>query len=169
MAINKNDFLQICDELDHHFSSGDVRRFLAESLGIEGIRRGPTSTEILETIKFLRVPAMTVEHVCNLQAIYAPDMPLRDKVGMNVRVGNYIPPVGRPDMATHLRAIVDDASTNQHPYITHQRFEQLHPFMDGNGRTGRALWAWQMLRQGRKPFSLPFLHRWYYQSLEHSR
>jgi len=38
--------------------------------------------------------------------------------------------------------------------------------MDGNGRTGRAIWAWQMQRLGRDPFALPFLHRFYYQTLE---
>lgn len=45
----------------------------------------------------------------------------------------------------------------------------LHPFMDGNGRTGRAVWAWAMQRDGQDPFALSFLHRFYYQTLEYSR
>jgi Fic family protein len=37
--------------------------------------------------------------------------------------------------------------------------------MDGNGRSGRAIWLWQMLRQeGGAP--LGFLHHFYYQTLE---
>ena len=48
-------------------------------------------------------------------------------------------------------------------------YEMLHPFMDGNGRSGRALWAWMMLRLGQDPFALLFLHRFYYQTLENSR
>ncbi len=31
---------------------------------------------------------------------------------------------------------------------THFRFESLHPFFDGNGRTGRLLMNWQLLRAG---------------------
>jgi hypothetical protein len=44
------------------------------------------------------------------------------------------------------------------PYPAHIRYEKLHPFMDGNGRSGRAIWA--LMMRGRDPFSLPFLHRW---------
>lgn len=39
-----------------------------------------------------------------------------------------------------------------HPVLvaaeTHFRFETLHPFFDGNGRTGRLLLNWQLLRAG---------------------
>ena len=39
-----------------------------------------------------------------------------------------------------------------HPVLlaaeTHFRFESLHPFFDGNGRTGRLLMNWQLLRAG---------------------
>jgi Fic family protein len=55
------------------------------------------------------------------------------------------------------------------PWKCHVRFETLHPFLDGIGRTGRAIWVWQMQRIGRDPFALPFLHRAYYQSLENTR
>jgi hypothetical protein len=54
------------------------------------------------------------------------------------------------------------------PYAAHLRYEALHPFMDGNGRSGRAIWAWHMQREWRDPFALPFLHRFYYQALDAS-
>jgi len=41
--------------------------------------------------------------------------------------------------------------------------------MDGNGRSGRAIWAWQMLGDEQDPFAIPFLHRFYYQTLDASR
>lgn len=32
--------------------------------------------------------------------------------------------------------------------ILHHRFEAIHPFADGNGRTGRALALWELYRRG---------------------
>lgn len=41
--------------------------------------------------------------------------------------------------------------------------------MDGNGRSGRAIWAWMRLKENRDPFQLGFLHSFYYESLENYR
>ena len=52
------------------------------------------------------------------------------------------------------------------PFGIHLRYETLHPFMDGNGRSGRILWAWQMLHHDIAPgIRLGFLHAFYYQTL----
>ena len=56
---------------------------------------------------------------------------------------------------------VDECSS---AYVLHCRYESLHPFTDGNGRSGRALWLWMM--GGIEEAPLGFLHTWYYQSLE---
>jgi hypothetical protein len=87
---------------------------------------------------------------------------------MNVRVGRYIAPPGGPAIARKLQVICRKANTGSEPWRTHLEFERLHPFMDGNGRTGRMLWAWQMHSQDKRPFVISFLHRFYYQTLEHS-
>jgi Fic family protein len=54
------------------------------------------------------------------------------------------------------------------PFAAHVRYEHLHPFTDGNGRSGRAIWAWQMLYQGRGEIPLGFLHHFYYQSIQNA-
>jgi Fic family protein len=43
--------------------------------------------------------------------------------------------------ATQLSPILSSA-------ILHYRFEDIHPFADGNGRTGRALALWELYRRG---------------------
>ena len=62
-----------------------------------------------------------------------------------------------PPNATHVSGELDAlvarlGQSTLHPVLmaaeTHFRFESLHPFFDGNGRTGRLLLNWQLLRAG---------------------
>jgi hypothetical protein len=140
--------------------------FVTESNAIEGIHRPPTSDELNAHETFLARPAIDLTTVCTLQSVIAPGKPLRDAPGMNVRVGDYIAPSGGPHMAEELKALLRYANSGMDPWWNHVKFEMLHPFMDGNGRTGRALWAWHMQKLGCDPFALPFLHLFYYQTLE---
>jgi hypothetical protein len=80
---------------------------------------------------------------------------------MNVRVGRYVAPPGNSLMRVELDRVLSIAD----PYAGHLAFELLHPFMDGNGRTGLAVWLWLMQRGGDNPFALSFLHRFYYETL----
>jgi Fic/DOC family protein len=138
-----------------------------------GRARDPTTEEIDATGWFLDDLAspLTVKQICDLQEVYAPGKPLRDRVGMNVRVGNYVAPQGGRNIQIKLAQILGRLNKAKpgvydNPWKQHVEFERLHPFMDGNGRTGRTLWAWHMMRVGLDPFALPFLHRFYYQTLE---
>lgn len=145
-----------------------LRDFLRESNEIEGIHREPTENELQAAVTFLELKELTLNGLCKYQSVIATSRPLRDKPGMNVRVGQYIAPAGGAAIITHVEnlllvAHIPDGEGCE--WMTHCVFEQIHPFMDGNGRTGRLLWAWQMLRNGRDPFALPFLHRFYYQTL----
>lgn len=73
---------------------------------------------------------------------------------INVRVGNHFPPAHQDvsplmfelltwwnEEAPRLSPILSSA-------ILHYRFEDIHPFADGNGRTGRALSLWELYRRG---------------------
>lgn len=143
-----------------------LESFLHESNIIEGIHREPYAVETEAFERFLALSAPSLQDVNDLQFVFAPNMPLRERVGMNVRVGNYVAPPGGLEIRDQLRGILITAECGDSPWKTHVAFEMLHPYCDGNGRTGRMLWAWHMQRLGRDPFALPFLHRFYYQTLE---
>lgn len=142
--------------------------FVRESNRIEGITRSPTQGELDASRQFLNLFQVKATTMALFQEAVAPDKPLRLETGMDVRVGSYIAPPGGPNIGKRLDAILERANNGDDPWLVHCAFETLHPYMDGNGRTGRILWAWQMKAAGRDPFALPFLHRFYYQTLEHS-
>lgn len=129
----------------------------------------PTDTEIRAHDEFM---ALRFVRIGNLEtfAWQVAGRPLRRAVGQDVRVGGHRPPPGGPEIPKRLEDLLSEIEGSvMTPFDAHVEYELLHPFMDGNGRSGRVLWAWMMCRQGADPFALPFLHAWYYQSLDAGR
>ncbi len=73
---------------------------------------------------------------------------------IRVRVGGYVPP--RPEEESALMfELLEWWNTDSlllspvlSSTIVHHGFETIHPFADGNGRTGRALALWDLYRRG---------------------
>ena len=73
---------------------------------------------------------------------------------IRVRVGVHVPPA--PDQVSGLMFELlewwNKESTALSPVLSsailHYQFEAIHPFADGNGRTGRALALWELFRRG---------------------
>lgn len=145
--------------------------FVRESNRIEGITRAPTESEIAAHETLIELPrSLVVQDLCVFVSQVA-GAPIRDQVGMDVTVGSYRPPRGGFAIRSALKVIVmwANAGDRYGPYELHCKYEKLHPFLDGNGRSGRALWARHMIGVGRDPFALPFLQWWYYESLSEFR
>ena len=148
-----------------------VEEKIAESNRIEGITRPPTNAEIEEFHKFLGLKQVTPEDLAIFVRVYQPNAKMRTEHGMDVQVGGHVPIRGGPKVLEELQHIVDMA--NKHPqdaFIIHLKYEMLHPFMDGNGRSGRMLWYWCMEKSGQRRLAdLGFLQAFYYQTLRESQ
>lgn len=144
-----------------------MRAFVTESNKIEGITRKPTDAELGEHNRFTNLETVTIQDLEQFVRVYQPRAVLRNVEGLNVRVGNHIPIPGGSEITVQLTDILTYVNTGGDPYKAHHMYETLHPFTDGNGRSGRILWLWQMIRRhgAEAAYSLPFLHRFYYQAL----
>lgn len=155
---------------DRSFS---LRDFVEESNRIEGIRRSTDQflRELAAYKRFLQLDRVSVPGLLDLLSVLQPNARLRSEPGLNVRVGDHFPPHGGPSIPVMLQELLNELQSQASPLSTdpweaHCRYESLHPFTDGNGRTGRALWLWHQRRLGRKT-ALGFLHEFYYQTLGH--
>jgi Fic family protein len=98
------------------------------------------------------------EDVLRLHRIVAGEVMDQGDAGryraMRVRVGEYVPP--SPGEVPRLMQELLDWWSNEAAALSpvlssavlHYRFEAIHPFADGNGRTGRALALWELYRRG---------------------
>jgi Fic/DOC family len=152
---------------DNRISLFSLNDFVRESNQIEGINRDPTTKELDAHATFINKMFPMTADLEAFVAIIAPGHRLRDQYGLDVRVGNYIAPRGCPEIRTSLDTLlarVHEGADMYHPWQAHIDYETLHPFTDGNGRSGRALWLWQM-----HDAPIGFLHKFYYQMLSNIR
>jgi Fic family protein len=101
---------------------------------------------------------ITHEDILRLHKIMAADVMDQGTAGryrtIAVRVGRHVPPPPADvsglmfELLTWWNKQAQSLSPVLSSAIVHYQFEAIHPFADGNGRTGRALALWELYRRG---------------------
>jgi Fic family protein len=132
-----------------------------------GLKQQNLSTEFLCDIQKIVVKNTLPEHLLKQEGV------LRT---VNVEVGQHIAPHFMV-VPRKLKVLIKWFNSNKkkyHPIVVavyfHSEFESLHPFADGNGRTGRLLINFMLTKQGYPPITIFLKHRFdYYDALQKAR
>lgn len=154
-----------------------LERFMRESNWIEGEKTNDTLsgdvqgelyvTDIAAAQKFLFEAFITEESLKELHLDLSIGRDIKTKGDWrkcDVSVGGYSAPFFWEinDRMAYFFSKLEQWDS----WEAHNDFEKTHPFEDLNGRTGRLMWLHKALEEGYK-FELSFLHKYYYQTLNH--
>lgn len=153
-----------------------LTKFLEESNEIEGIflPRGMFNEQLEHLNAFINYQDISVKDILELAQTFQktsrlPPAELRSRKGMDVIVGGFRPIKGGPAVKNALEIFLtkingySDCIQNVMPLVRYIEYETIHPLIDCNGRTGRAIWAWLWNKRG-YDFSLGFLKKYHYET-----
>ena len=140
-------------------------KFATESNKIERIyveRRHLQHAAALK--KLLALEELRLEDLQEFVTSIQPDARLRTASYHRVWIGGREAPPASESLPA-LMGLLDNINKGLvSPLEAHKQYEYLHPFIDGNGRSGRAIWLWQQAKQGYDGRYL-FLQMYYYSTL----
>lgn len=134
----------------------EVTDFLYESNAIEGVYDNDSLQQAKYAWEYLvEQDKLTSGVVLKTHKILMLHQPLRpDERGYFRKVAVYIGGNEAPH-ASHISTMMkswieaaNKAKTEDHIKESHVHYEHIHPFVDGNGRTGRMFLNWQRVKNG---------------------
>lgn len=147
-----------------------VQARILESNKIEGID-AVTPGEVSEWQRFMELDEVNVDDLKRFVYVCAgAGHRLRTLITDHHQIGSRSL-TGGPHVAQELNLLLYDIQTGAiDPWNAHVEYELLHPFTDGNGRSGRVLWHWMMKQEHGiyydRMVAVGFLRRFYYQAME---
>lgn len=149
---------------------GKLYKFAVESNRIENIVDEKChSIHAAALKKFLKAKLITADELQIFVSTIEPENGiLRTQSNHRVWIGGHEAP-SAVTAQFRLKNLLNEISKevyNREPWECHNEYENIHPFIDGNGRSGRALWLWQMINQYNYDLRFNFLHMFYYQTLQ---
>lgn len=141
-----------------------------------------TALESLKTIVMDQGLPLTKELITNIHGILTEGELTPEESGhyrkedVSIRTTNHIPPVAE-SIEKHMQDAIDKYNNKEHTDATQfericefkRNFERIHPFIDGNGRTGRLVANVLFLQNGYPYVSFPFEEREnYFNALENN-
>ena len=141
-----------------------IKNFIEESYRIEWEDINISDEDVKALITFIEQP-ITEKSVLEYHRRVAAG---NDRAGKYRKVQVYIwhhtPPA--PEVVpVNMKSFFQDIDTLTSRFA-HNRFELIHPFNDYNGRLGRAIRLHIAIKEWYN-FWIPFLHQYYYQTLEY--
>ncbi len=187
-ATGKEALLRLIDEAEVAEQVYDSNAIENSTLSLEDtekillqidLDRFVTERELFETKNLARVVAymhdtaktreLTLEMMTLLHKMLISN--IRDNIagrfrlkGEYVRVGSHIAPAPE-EVVGRLGSMLSAYNASSHKNIIeriaslHLAFEQTHPFVDGNGRIGRVLSNYLLIREGFVPINIKFIDR----------
>lgn len=170
MAFDPDIFKDILKLFDSQNKDNYILDFAHESNKIEGINSKEQDVKHSIALSFfLEIKHLKINDITNFVK--------KVQNGAKLRTGNTIVYVGQhtsphPDeMISRFDDLLWKINNDKiDPFTAHCMYEYLHPYTDGNGRSGRAIWLWMMNKSFNYKYcessgQLKFLHRFYYQTL----